>query len=378
MGRRLPAILVAAACVPGAFGSRISSAHASALADESQWSFARLGMWTAAGLNAEQAPPSKKGKASQPGPRAMEPTLTLQDLPASWRRRLAGRLKPEARNRFESMLGGAAGYPAEDEAVWAAGASVAENVVLPLYTAERERSGSRAGLPLPKEVEAGTLQDRVIGKSFEEVSFATRIRLFAEVLHAVDDMNRMGVVHGRVSPDRVLVLGDCSAAGGLDSCCAVICDSDGKCSLPGGLFPSAAGDPPARVAPEARATQTLDVWALGILLYGLLSGKQAGKQAQPVADFDALFAKLEVHLQEQFAQPVAVKEAVPRLIQLVRRMVQPDPALRIPTSAALRELQQIANDCRLDIRPKEALPWSTEERPSRLRTLVRRLFRRGP
>jgi len=59
------------------------------------------------------------------------------------------------------------------------------------------------------EAAAGTANDLIVNKTFEEVSWTTRLRLVKQFLQGVTNMHSRGFVHRNLRPDNLLIFGDC-------------------------------------------------------------------------------------------------------------------------------------------------------------------------
>lgn len=183
------------------------------------------------------------------------------------------------------------------------------------------------------------LMELVEGPSLQQVLSSTRLsrvdaeRLFLEILDGVQHAHEHGVIHRDLKPANVLlrVADGTSHAKVGDFGIARLIDAD----RPDGTGQTGWVGTPGYMAPELlRGQRTrdprLDVYALGVLLYRMLSGHHPFPDADPIRRLEAAEARAWTPLEQHLA------DLPPRIGRAVAGALEPDPAKRLPSAAALR------------------------------------------
>jgi len=174
----------------------------------------------------------------------------------------------------------------------------------------------------------GTLEKQ---KKRYQADVRAAVALVEAVAHGVQAAHDKNIVHRDLKPANIL-LDEKGQPLVADFGLAKVCDAGAGETLPGAVQGTAA-----YMAPEQAAGRTWevgkasDVWALGVILYELLTGRRPfeGEKASDV---------LPRVLQEDPPRPQAVQPALDRdLERIVLRCLQKSPARRYPSAAALAE-----------------------------------------
>jgi WD40 repeat protein len=211
--------------------------------------------------------------------------------------------------------------------------------------------GEHDGLPYfsLEYVGGGTLASKLNGTPWA----APRAARLAETLaRAMDVAHRAGIVHRDLKPANVLLtddgtpkVTDFGIAKQLDSLQGLT-QSGAILGTPSYMAPEQASGQGDRVGPAA------DVWALGVVLYEMLTGRTPFRAATP----------LDTMLQVVHAEPVSpvrLAAGVPRDLETIcLKCLQKEPAKRYASAA------ELADDlrCYLDNRPISARPAGAVER----------------
>jgi len=165
---------------------------------------------------------------------------------------------------------------------------------------------------------------------------ATRIGL--QLLAVLDSAHRAGIVHGDISPARVLMR------------------SDGEVVLSGfgqvGTEPSRQVTDPAYASPEqARGTGACaasDMWALGAVLFAMVEGRPPHRgRASP-----------EETLRVIREEPVPPPPHAGPLVQVIHGLLRDDPRERLTAPVVRRALERILNEGEpVPMRAAPRLPW---------------------
>ena len=211
-------------------------------------------------------------------------------------------------------------------------ASLRHPNIVPIY-----HVGEHAGQPFytMELIEGGSLDqhlDRYRGH------FAKAARLLASTARAVHHAHQRRILHRDLKPGNILL----DAAGEphiADFGLATRLDEAGTATdsgAPAGSLPWMA---PESVRGEATLSTAIDIWALGVILYELLTG------VRPFGGSDAREVRQAI-LQRQPPAPRAVNSSVPRDLDAVcRRCLHKDPEGRYESATALAfELERWLRD----------------------------------
>jgi len=230
--------------------------------------------------------------------------------------------------------------------------------VITLYASTAENAVLGDEVYIVMEEAQGNLRDLVMTKSIEQVTFGTRLRLFADVLRAVAELARLGKAHRDLDPSNILIVGDILRD--PDNCRAVICDFQHMCTVPGDPVAKGATRPghPYFTAPEAwdRASAKQDVWSCGMLLFQMITGmipETLDELAEPAEVREFLQTSFRIEHSRLHQQ---LSEIVPELAALLQRMLEPDPRKRCSAEEAFRTLETDAARHGLDLSPRGRAP----------------------
>jgi hypothetical protein len=152
-------------------------------------------------------------------------------------------------------------------------------------------------------------------------------RIAAEVAAALDAAHRCEVVHRDVKPDNILIRKDTGSAKVTDFGIASVAGSDFRT-----MTPSMIGTPKYMSPEQVQGKQvsgTADVYALGIVLYEMLSGRPPFLGNDPLA---------VAHQQIHEAPPDLAGSTPglpPALLRIVARALEKDPERRFATAGAM-------------------------------------------
>ncbi len=173
------------------------------------------------------------------------------------------------------------------------------------------------------------VEGRSLGQALSESgSFPVResLRLARQVAEALGYLHGQGYLHRDVKPDNVIVDG----AGDVRLCDLGFSVPIPKHGADGAKAATAVGTA-GYMAPEAAAGRPdvrvgADLYSLGILLYALLTGHEpySGRSSEEVAT-----EQIEIGLPVPNLMVVAAR---PPVIQLLKRLMHPDPARRFPSA----------------------------------------------
>lgn len=202
-------------------------------------------------------------------------------------------------------------------------------------------------------VEHGTLQERLERQLLTPDEAGVILEQIADALQYAHDK---GIIHRDIKPTNVLLRND-DFVYLADFGIAKALDADNSLTRTGAMIGT-----PKYMAPELAfepATTVSDVYALGVLLYQMLTGRVPFEGVTPLQT-------LQKHLQEQPAPPSLLNPAIPRPIeQVILCAMNKDPRLRFQTP---REMAQAYNAA-LNTAPIVPIPP--------VQVVVRRHFRRG-
>jgi serine/threonine-protein kinase len=157
---------------------------------------------------------------------------------------------------------------------------------------------------------------------------AERVKLVREAASALGHAHANGVVHRDVKSENVLV----DAAGRVrvaDFGLAAMASADGRLTRSGALVGTPVCMAPEQVDGSGTVGPPTDVWALGVILYELLTGERP-------FEADALVQLVARVLQSDPERPSALDGSIPRALdRVVARALAKDPAERYPDGAAL-------------------------------------------
>jgi formylglycine-generating enzyme required for sulfatase activity/predicted Ser/Thr protein kinase len=189
-----------------------------------------------------------------------------------------------------------------------------------------------AGEPLRARMERARSEGRAL-------SVVEALRVARQAAAALSAVHAMGIVHRDLKPENLMVVADDEAAGGervkvLDFGIARISDDGATLTAPGVVVGSAAYMAPEQCVGDDEIDGRADVYALGVVLYEMLSGAPPFR-----GDFRAL---LGMHL---YQQPRPLSLACPELpegvARLVHRMLAKEPSLRPDMAGVVEALRRL-------------------------------------
>jgi len=194
--------------------------------------------------------------------------------------------------------------------------------ILPIY--EYGEHGSWYYCVMP-HIEHGTLRERMCEKAFTPEEAGA---ILEQIASALQFAHEHGILHRDIKPSNILLkdeqyvyLADFGLAKDLE---------EGSCLTQTGCLIGT----PEYMAPELAeepATTSCDIYALGILLYQLLTGHLPFKSSTPMATYLR-------HIKEQPLPPSQLNPAITYPIeQVILRAIEKDPQRRYPTVQALAE-----------------------------------------
>jgi TolB-like protein len=212
-------------------------------------------------------------------------------------------------------------------------------------------------------MKAQTLQTRI---SRRPLPTAESISIAIQIAHALGEAHRSGIVHGDLSPVRIELMGG-DRVKILDSGRSV---STGRTTE---TQPAISLEPSPYWAPEQIATTASDVrsdiWALGVILYEMLTGRQ------PFTKMSELGLQYAIQF-EQPEPPGSARRGIPGDLQrIVRLAMAKRPERRYQNVRDLAADLQAVRDGR---KPTTATPHRTTFATHRSMALSRRGFRRLP
>lgn len=157
------------------------------------------------------------------------------------------------------------------------------------------------------------------------------VRLGAQLLAALDEAHRQGVVHGDIKPENVLVVGEKIGADHvklIDYGVAEFVGTEGREGTGLKVFGSAAYSAP-EIAKGERPSVGSDIYATGALLYECLGGRR------PFDGPDAV-SILYRRLNEQHAPITEIVPTDQALAALIERALSWSPADRFESAASMR------------------------------------------
>jgi serine/threonine protein kinase len=201
-------------------------------------------------------------------------------------------------------------------------------------------------------VEGGSLEAKV---RRHPLPAAEAARLMEQVARGVQAAHDRGIVHRDLKPDNVLLTPD-GVAKVADFGLAKRLETGEGLTRTGAVLGTPSYMAPEQARGDARAIgPTTDVWALGAILYRVLTGRPPFQAANPIQIVDQL-------LNAEPVAPRALQPEVPHDLETIcLKCLQKDPARRYPTAGRLAgDLARfLAN------RPIEARPVGRVERTSK-------------
>jgi serine/threonine protein kinase len=175
-------------------------------------------------------------------------------------------------------------------------------------------------------VEGETLRQTL--RRDETLSLRHGLRLMRQVIDALDEAHRQGVAHRDLKPENILISSDGSVKV-LDFGLARSLSDDTTSTVPGAVLGT-----PAYMSPEQAAGKPADhrsdVYALGLILYEMFTGRKAFEAETSVA----LAAK---HIHETPSPPTVLEPDLPeRIERAILRCLEKDPKKRFNS---VRELE---------------------------------------
>jgi WD40 repeat protein len=211
--------------------------------------------------------------------------------------------------------------------------------IVPVYEV-----GEHAGLHFfsMKRVDGGPLTAQIASYTGKYVDIAV---LVEKVARAVHHAHQRGVLHRDLKPGNILIDSDREPMVTDFGLAKVVADDQHLARS------EAVVGTPAYMAPEQargvrHATTATDVWAIGAILYHLLTGSQPFKAATPLET-------LRLLTETQPAAPRKRRPSIPRDLETVcLKCLQKDPARRYATAAALADdLRRFIAGKPVDARP---------------------------
>jgi len=203
-------------------------------------------------------------------------------------------------------------------------------------------TGEVEGLPwftMPL-VEGESLRDRVNREG--RLPVGETIHLLTEIADALAYAHRMGVVHRDIKPENILlqdghaVVADFGVAKALDA--ATLTDSALQMTGVGVMIGTPAYMAPEQATGEAVIDHRVDLYALGVVAYELLTGKNPFGGASPVQVVTAQLTRTPPSVVEER------RDCPPALARLIQRLLAKDPSVRHATADDVRaELQAIGS-----------------------------------
>jgi serine/threonine-protein kinase len=208
-------------------------------------------------------------------------------------------------------------------------ASIASAHVAGVYDVHKTATGQP--FIVAEFLEGRELAEFIAERGIVDVAFAVRVA--RQVARALVAAHEQGIVHRDMKPENVFLTGDLSVP-----VAKVIDFGISKIKDPGGANLTKTGmimGTPAFMAPEqARGEavdQRADVYAVGAILYNLLTGKRPFDKNDPTATITAV-------LLEEPERPSARNPAIPQGVELViQRAMAKSAADRYPTMKDLEE-----------------------------------------
>jgi len=181
-----------------------------------------------------------------------------------------------------------------------------------------------------------------ITEAWKNLPLQQRLRVYLDVLDAVGAAHRRGVIHRDIKPSNILLTSDRKPKI-LDF--GISLDSGTLRELKGNVYQGTpAYSAPEQVTPDAQLSTATDVFALGVLLYELLTDMLPFPQTR----MDELFGAIRTQHPEL---PSALEETVPIPLQnICLRALEKDPARRY------RSAEGLADDIRRYLRGEKV--WS--------------------
>ena len=172
-----------------------------------------------------------------------------------------------------------------------------------------------------------------LDRAAAELDLERRLALFVSVCEAVDHAHRRGLIHRDLKPDNILVetLPDGSLQPRIVDFGLVQSRDQTTLTLPGQIVGTLAYMAPEQARGESRLDRRADVFALGAILYELLTGTQP-------FEADSNSATLARVLNHDPVRPRRIDPLVPAALErVVMQALEKDPAHRYPAAGALAD-----------------------------------------
>ena len=228
-----------------------------------------------------------------------------------------------ALKRLHSQLAAAAGAAERFMREALAAAALSHPHVVAVYDAGEDAQGPYLVM---EYVEGETLADRLRREGL--LPLADALRIAVACARALDHAHRRGVVHRDVKPGNVL-LGVDGSVKLADFGIAKVAWEGEPLTQTASLVGTAAYLAPERVQGE-ESTPSSDVYALGVVLYEMLTGRPPFEGETPLATALA-------HVNQQPIPPGQLRELPPPVEEAVMRCLAKDPQHRFADAGALAE-----------------------------------------
>ncbi|KAF8677045.1 hypothetical protein HU200_046503 [Digitaria exilis] len=179
-------------------------------------------------------------------------------------------------------------------------------------------------------VAGGSLDAYLAGRGGNGVGEASARRVFQQLVSAVDYCHSLGVYHGDIKPDNILVDATGNTIKVADFGLSALADASSPSSSPAAMLKTICGTP-MFIAPEVFLRRgydgaMADVWACGVVLFALAAGRFPFNERDDTIVYHKI-RRCDYHCPPWFSAG---------LVRFIRRLMCPDPARRI-TIAQIKE-----------------------------------------